>query len=231
MIEHGPSPHLLSPDAAKSVELLIFDLDGTLADTLDDITASVNHMLQALGKNGINRDLVQRYVGDGIEKLVERAYGNGAGHAEAVRLYKQHHHTNFLTHSVLYAGVKETLRYFSSMSMGVITNKSKEFSLPLLDHLGIRSYFCAIIGADEGLRLKPAPDAILKIMAECGADKERTVIVGDGTTDILAGKAAGIATCAVTYGFRTEEELRAAGPDYVIQHFSDLKKLFAPVER
>jgi phosphoglycolate phosphatase len=110
----------------------------------------------------------------------------------------------------------------------VITNKTMEFSKPLLDRLGIGHYFKLVIGADHGLPLKPAPDSVLKITAEFNVPKERTVIVGDGTTDIRAGKTAGIITCSVTYGFRSEEELRKAGPDYIIRTFSDLQKLFTP---
>ena len=85
-----------------------------------------------------------------------------------------------------------------------------------------------VLGADAGLPLKPAPDAVQKIMAELKAPQERTVIVGDGTTDMRAGKAAGVITCAVTYGFRSEDELRKAGPDHVIHELSELKKLFKP---
>jgi phosphoglycolate phosphatase len=110
--------------------------------------------------------------------------------------------------------------------MAVVTNKTLEFSEPLLVQLGIRPYFGMIIGADAGLPLKPAPDAFLSIMRSLAVPKERTVVVGDGTTDIRAGKAAGIATCAVTYGFRSEEELRRAGPDHVIHELSELKHLF-----
>ncbi|HLE41718.1 MAG TPA: HAD family hydrolase, partial [Nitrospirota bacterium] len=108
------------------------------------------------------------------------------------------------------------------------TNKAREFSEPLLDQLGIRQYFRMIIGADNGLPLKPAPDSILKILNDVGVAKERAVIVGDGATDVRAGKAAGIMTCSVTYGFRSEEELRKNGPDYVIHELSELKNLFIP---
>jgi len=111
----------------------------------------------------------------------------------------------------------------------VISNKSMEFVGPLIERMGIAGYFKIIIGADSGLPLKPAPDSVRKIMSEFGISKEQTVIVGDGTTDVRAGKAAGIITCSVTYGFRSEEELKKAGPDYIIRTFSELQKLFMPV--
>jgi phosphoglycolate phosphatase len=112
--------------------------------------------------------------------------------------------------------------------MAVLSNKTLEFVAPLLDRLDIRRYFKLVIGAESGLPLKPAPDTVQMIMAEFKTPKERTLIVGDGTTDVYAGKAAGIITCAVTYGFRSEEELRPAGPDYLIRELSELKNLFVP---
>jgi HAD superfamily hydrolase (TIGR01509 family) len=112
--------------------------------------------------------------------------------------------------------------------MAVITNKARELSGLLLDRLGISQYFRTIIGADNGLPLKPAPDSILKILNDVGVAKVRAAIVGDSTMDVRAGKAAGIMTCSVTYGFRSEEELRKAGPDHIIHELSELKRLFVP---
>jgi phosphoglycolate phosphatase len=215
----------------KSICLLIFDLDGTLANTLPDITASVNHTLGRLGRGPLPIETVGRFVGDGLEMLLTRALGAQSGPMEdAVAIYLEHHRRNLVTSASLYPAVKETLEYFKSLPMAVITNKAGEFSEPLLARLGINKYFNFVIGADNGLPLKPAPDSILKILSEIGVAKERAAIVGDGTTDVRAGKAAGIMTCSVTYGFRSEEELRKAGPDYVIHTLSELKNLFIPEE-
>lgn len=213
----------------KPVRLLIFDLDGTLVDTLEDITASVNHMVRRMGLEPLPLDLVRRYVGDGIEVLVQRALGGKREFLEeAVAVYKDHHRKNLVVNSRLYPSVRETLEHFKAVPMAVITNKTREFSVPLLEQLGIRRYFRLIIGADDGLPLKPAPDSVLRIMDEFKAPGDRTGMVGDGTTDIRAGRAAGIITCSVTYGFRSEEELRAAGPDYMIRGIAELKELFVP---
>ncbi|HXY53292.1 MAG TPA: HAD-IA family hydrolase [Nitrospirota bacterium] len=212
-----------------SIGLLIFDLDGTLVNTLDDIATSVNHTLECLGESPVALEAVRRYVGDGIEMLMQRSLRGKKGRlAEAVSMYKDHHRRNLVVRSSLYPTVKETLEYYRTLPMAVITNKTMEFSKPLLDRLGIGHYFKLVIGADHGLPLKPAPDSVLKIMTEFNVPKERTVIVGDGTTDVRAGKAAGIITCSVTYGFRPEEELRKEGPDYIISVLSDLRKIFAP---
>ncbi|HEX9021478.1 MAG TPA: HAD-IA family hydrolase [Nitrospirota bacterium] len=211
----------------KPISLLIFDLDGTLVNTLEDIAASVNFTLQKLGRPLIPLDAVRQYVGDGVEMLMRRALGGEDGLlADAVGVYTVHHSRNLMTRSRLYPSVKDTLEYFQALPMAVITNKSSEFVHPLMEGLGIARYFRLILGADSGLPLKPAPDALVKIMAELEAPKERTAIVGDGTTDVRAGKAAGVITCSVTYGFRTEEELKKAGPDHVIRDLSELKGLF-----
>jgi phosphoglycolate phosphatase len=173
--------------------------------------------------------VVRTYVGDGISMLLLRALG---GHEEllddAKGVYTVHHSRNLLVRSHLYPGVRQTLEHFRSLPMAVVTNKDRAFSEPLLQGLGILPYFRTVIGADAGLPLKPAPDAFLRILRETGVSPDLAVVVGDGTTDIIAGKAAGITTCAATYGFRSEEQLRAAGPDHVVRAFPELTTLFTP---
>jgi phosphoglycolate phosphatase len=213
----------------RAVSLLIFDLDGTLVNTLDDITASVNHTVKRLGRPQLTTDAVRQYVGDGIETLMVRSLGGQTTQiAEAVDIYKEHHRQNLTVHSSLYPGVRETLEYYKTLPMAVISNKTMEFVSPLLEHLGIRGYFRQVIGADSGLPLKPAPAAVEAIVAGFKVPKDRAVIVGDGTTDVRAGKAAGIITCSVTYGFRSEAQLRNAAPDHVIHEFAELRRLFSP---
>ncbi len=216
----------------KSIRLLIFDLDGTLVNTLADITASVNFVLQKMGRQPVPSDTVRQYVGDGVEMLLARALG---GHdellADALGVYKVHHSRNLTVHSRLYPSVKETLEHFKSLTMAVFSNKPAEFIHPLMKDLGIDRYFRTVLGAGAGMPLKPAPDAVLNILSDFGVQREDAVMVGDGTTDVRAGKAAGVMTCAVTYGFRSEEELRKAGPDYVIHELSELKELFVPEGR
>jgi phosphoglycolate phosphatase len=212
----------------KPIRLLIFDLDGTLVDTLEDITHSVNFTLGRLGRPLLHLDTVRQYVGDGMTMLLTRALGMHSDLLEEAKgIYTVHQSRNLVVRSHLYPGVKDTLEHFRSVPMAVVTNKTLEFSEPLLVKLGIRPYFGMVIGADAGLPLKPAPDAFQKIMKGLGIAKEYAAVVGDGTTDMLAGRAAGIVTCAVTYGFRTEEELRRTGPDHVIRSFPELRTVFS----
>ncbi len=213
----------------KPVSLLIFDLDGTLVNTLEDIASSVNFTLQKLGRPVVPLDSIRQFVGDGIEMLMKRALnGREEFLSDAVGIYKVHHSRNLLVRSRLYPSVIGVLEHFRSIPKAVISNKTSEFVRPLLDGLKISRYFHTVIGADCGLPLKPAPDAVLKILSDVGVPLDRTVMVGDGATDIRAGKAAGVMTCAVTYGFRSEDELKKAGPDCVIHEFSELKNLFKP---
>jgi phosphoglycolate phosphatase len=215
----------------KPIGLLIFDLDGTLVNTLEDITASLNFTLQKMGRPPVPLDRVRQYVGDGIEMLMTRALGGRDELlSDAIGVYKVHHSRNLVVRSRLYPSVKETLEHFKVLPMAVFSNKTLEFVQPLVENLGIARFFRMVLGADAGLPLKPAPDAIFHIMRALEVPKEETVMVGDGTTDIEAGRAAGVTTCAVTYGFRTGEELRTAGPDYVIHALSDLKELFVPAK-
>jgi phosphoglycolate phosphatase len=215
----------------KPISLLIFDLDGTLVNTLDDITASVNYTLNRLGRPPLSTKVVREYVGDGIEVLMMRSLSDAKVRlADAVALYRDHHRQNLAVHSSLYPAVRETLEFFSSIPKVVISNKTMEFIRPLLDDLGIGQYFSMIIGADFGLPLKPAPDSVQWTLTEFKVPKDQTLIVGDGTTDIRAGKAAGVMTCSVTYGFRAESELRKAGPDYIIHDLVQLKDFFVPTK-
>jgi phosphoglycolate phosphatase len=214
------------------ISLFIFDLDGTLVNTIEDIAASVNYTLTRMGNRPIALDAVRQYVGDGIETLMMRSLGGRTARIdEAVVIYKDHHRRNLVVHSTLYPTVRETLEHFRSLPMAVVSNKTMEFVGPLIDHLGIGQFFRRVIGADYGLPLKPAPDALQLLMSEFKAPKERTAIVGDGTTDVRAGKAAGIITCSAAYGFRSEEELRKTEPDHIIHEFSDLKKIFIAEKR
>jgi phosphoglycolate phosphatase len=211
------------------VSLLIFDLDGTLVNTLEDIAASLNHTLACFGKGPLPLKTIQQYVGGGIEDLLIRSFGDRpVDLAKAVQIYKEHHNNNLVVRSVLYPGVLETLEYFQALPRAVLSNKALEFVTPLIERLGLAQQFQSLVGAGPGVLLKPSPDSIQRLMARFRAPRERTVMVGDGTTDMAAGKAAGVITCAVTYGFRSEQELQKAGPDHIIHEFFELTKVFVP---
>ncbi|MDH4162147.1 MAG: HAD-IA family hydrolase [Nitrospirota bacterium] len=215
----------------KTIRLFIFDLDGTLVDSLEDITASVNYTLQKLGRPAVPINKVREFVGDGVTMLLSRALGDRQEFLDdAAGIYTVHQSRNLVVRTRLYPGVRETLEKFRAFPMAVVTNKPLALAEPILEHLGVRDFFRVIIGADSGLPLKPEPDAFRKIMADLNVSPRETVVVGDGVTDMRAGRECGTVTCAVTYGFRSEAQLRNEGPDFVIHSFPELAGLFAPVE-
>jgi len=134
-------------------------------------------------------------------------------------------------HTRPYPGVITTLHALSSLPLGVVTTKAQEQAEMVLCQLQLASFFQHIQGWVPGLQLKPAPDAVLAALAALRCTPQQALMVGDTTADILAGKAAGIRTCAVTYGFGSLEELQRCQPDYVIDTFSDLARLVEAPER
>jgi phosphoglycolate phosphatase len=143
-------------------------------------------------------------------------------HDEAVGIFWAHHRAHLLDRSRLYPGVVETLRRFRRTPKVILTNKALGLALPLLKGLGIARHFRAVLGGDSLALAKPSPDPIWKLLEDFDVAADRALIVGDSEVDIQAGRAAGIHTCAVTYGYGTLADLRAARPDFLIQHLPDL---------
>ena len=207
------------------VDLLIFDLDGTLVDTRRDLANAVNYALQQTGRNEMALETIVGYVGDGISKLLERAFGVTA---EAdLEIVRQHFRKFYFEHiadfSRPYAGMLEMLGHFSAKKKAVLTNKPQEFADELLERLGICKYFESIIGGQPNLKLKPDPEGVLKILHHLVVQPARAMIIGDSENDILAGKAAGILTGAATFGFRPAEKLLPLNPDFFMSDPLELK--------
>lgn len=206
---------------------LIFDLDGTLVDTSQDITDSVNYTLKNLGSPHITKNEVERYIGDGMRTLLIRATGNedSAFIRKAIDIFRPHYLDHCVDKSVLYPGVREVLERFKSKPMALVTNKPTEMVAKILDHFGVRDSFRAVLGAESTKEKKPHPEPILKSLESMGTQAQTCMIVGDGNNDIEAGKAAGTLTCAVTYGFRKREELERSRPDFFIHRITDLNTI------
>lgn len=207
------------------IELLIFDLDGTLVDTRHDLANAVNYALQQTGRQALPLDVVISYVGDGLKKLLERALGNVTeAELEEVRQYFRHYYFEHIADfSRPYAGTSEMLEHFAAKKKAVLTNKPQEFSDKLLERLGICRYFEMVVGGQTNLKLKPEPEGLIKILQHFAVPPTRAMIIGDSENDILAGKAAGSFTGAVTFGFRPLETLLPLRPDIVINNLVELE--------
>jgi phosphoglycolate phosphatase len=213
---------------ARKIDLLIFDLDGTLVDTRADLAGAVNHALAELGLKTLTVDEVMNYVGNGLKKLMERSLGTElqARLPEAIAIFRDYYKHHLLDESKPYPGVVEVLRHFRDKKMAVISNKPLEFTAPMIEQLEFSDYFNLVLGGDSVPEMKPNPAPVLHVMRELGVDAGKTVMIGDGNTDIDAANAANVDSCAVTYGYRSAELLARSTPDHMIAQISELTALY-----
>ena len=211
-----------------SVDLIIFDLDGTLVDSTLDIAQTTNYVLEKLGFHSLPMEQIKSYVGDGIARLVERSLSTQTHPDEqllkrALDLYYQHHEAHCTDFSRPFPGVVETLDYFARKKKIVISNKAERFSQKVLKELNLDRYFELILGGDSLPFKKPDPRVIQTVLKQFSISPQKAIIVGDGPQDIECGHRAGIYTCGVTYGFRPVHELQKA--DFLIEQMAKLKDI------
>lgn len=211
-------------DALARIRLLIFDLDGTLADTKLDLALSVNAMRASLGLAPLSDDVISSYVGRGVAVLVAKALGDSFPPAEVNRaqdFFLDHYRRHMLDHSALYPGVEQALERLRGRELAVLTNKPEGFSRAMLAGLGIAGYFSRIYGGDSFARRKPDPMGVFRLMEEARVAARETLVVGDSDTDVQAGRNAGAWTCGVTYGFGAAS-LATSPPDLVLGDLAEL---------
>jgi len=209
------------------VHLMVFDLDGTLADTGADLADSVNRTLRSMGIPGRPEPEILRFVGDGVRKLLERSLGERHRDRldEALARFKGIYAEHLLDRTVLYPGVADILRLFADKAKVIITNKNTDFTLALCRGLGIESCFREIIGGDSTAFMKPDPRVLLPLLDRYGAKPEETLIVGDGVNDILLARNAGVRCCAFLNGIGGREELLGLKPDFAVERIADLERI------
>lgn len=210
------------------VDLIVFDLDGTLVDSRRDIADSVNFALTALSLPSLKTEEVMGYVGDGLTKLIERSLANNRLEKidEVVDIFRSHYREHLLDFSTFYPNVEIILNHFRNKKIAVVSNKPEEFTRSMLEELQVADFFEIILGGDSLPVMKPDPGPILHVLNHLGVSADKAAIVGDGTTDMEAGKAAKIWTCAVTYGLKKKEVLLKTNPDFMIDDIRELKKIF-----
>ncbi|MDQ3816501.1 MAG: HAD-IA family hydrolase [Acidobacteriota bacterium] len=209
---------------------LLFDLDGTLVDSRDDLVTSVNLTLNDIGRVSLPGDLVASFVGEGVAKLMERTLAASLGRAPsieeveyAVEIFGNYYQLHMLDSTLPYEGVVETLSHFRHLPMCVVTNKPLRFTRAILDGLGLSHLFLVVFGGDSLPERKPKPQPLLEAACLCRTPPGSCLMIGDSRVDVLAGRAAGMKTCGFTAGFRGRRELEGAGADFLITRFDELR--------
>lgn len=220
------------------LKLLIFDLDGTLADTGQDITNALNYALSPFGIREFSVEETKAMVGSGISKLLESLVPADAVIPESYTLengktdspadvlitrFLEHYDNHLIENTSAYPLVKETLAKLGDYKKTILSNKREVYSKMVLEGIGIIQYFDLVLGSDSVRENKPSPVPVLDIMETYKVSREETLLIGDSNYDIEAGKAAGIKVVAVTYGFRGVEFLGDA--DFIIDTFDELLEI------
>lgn len=210
------------------VDLLIFDLDGTLADTLQDLANALNFALTQLGRESLSLEKIRQYIGDGVVKFLERAIHNPRPEEieSALRSFREFYQVHLTEFTRLYPGAQEVLLHYAGKKKAILTNKPEEYALPLIERLGLHSYFDLIIAGNGRRALKPDPQGIREILEKTAVPAQQAVMIGDSENDVLAGQAAGCLTFFAAYGFRNPERVLPLHPDFWADNLPALKSLF-----
>jgi phosphoglycolate phosphatase len=214
------------PDAPRAC--VLFDLDGTLIDSRADIADALDAALLRFDLPPVGELRVRAMVGDGARMLVARALALHAAGEERIdavlAAFLEEYRRTHLAKTKLYPGVADALAELLRLGAvcGVISNKPYEFTVSLLEHLGVAAHMAVVLGGDSMPERKPDPAPVRAALVACGAEASRAAMVGDGETDVRAALAAGVLAVGVTYGFRTAEELEAAGADLLVARAGDL---------
>lgn len=211
---------------------VVFDLDGTLVDTLEDIAAAVNHTLSALGCPTHPVDAYRTMVGDGARVLVERALPPGGGDLlkEALARFRARYSGHLVERSRLYPGIAELLDDLAARRIpaAIVSNKPEEHTGEVARRLLGRWPFAAIAGQREGVPRKPDPTASLEASRAMGVGPGSCLFVGDSAVDMRTGRAACMIPVGVSWGFRGREELVAAGATVIVNRPEDVGALLGP---
>jgi phosphoglycolate phosphatase len=208
------------------MDLLIFDLDGTLIDSKEDLSCAVNATRKHSGMAPLSNETVFSYVGEGAPVLIRRALGPGATDEQVqdgLAFFLAYYNDHMIDHTVLYPGVRETLDRLlaAGVKMAVLTNKPVRMSRLIVEALGVDAHFQRVYGGNSFEQKKPHPIGIETLMAECGAGRERTMMVGDSGVDIRTARNAQVKSCGVTYGFQPET-LVVDSPDLLVDRIEQL---------
>lgn len=217
----------------RKPDLVMFDLDGTLVDSVPDLSAALDEVLLEEGYPAAGEYKARLWVGNGSSVLVRRALADALRVPEAqvsadlherclASFFLRYHHFNG-RYAALFPGVLESLQLLRdrAIPMAVITNKPAEFIAPLLQGLGIRHYFDAFLGGDSLPQKKPDPEPLLYLLRQAGVRPSRALMVGDSVNDIQAASAAGVLCVAVAYGYNRGRPVELDNPDWLTDNLGE----------
>lgn len=221
-----------------SPELILIDLDGTLVDSIPDISWCLDETMQLIGLPKRGESSARKWVGNGVIRVVQRAIANdlNAPHDEAlfekaIPIFRQLYTENSSKRNVLYDGVRQgldylqTLKHNRKLKIGCVTNKDEQFTHPILRDLGLWDDFEIILCGDTLTKKKPDPLPLLHAANELGCDPKESLMIGDSTSDVKAARAARFNVLCTSYGYNHGIDIRNSQPDAVIDSMLDLQSL------
>jgi phosphoglycolate phosphatase len=210
-----------------SFQLLVFDFDGTLVDTRQDIADSVNRTLKELELPTLDREVLYTFIGKGVNHLMSQSLKK-VGYDDlprAIDAFMRHYEKHLMDQTGLFPNCRETLEHFSQKENTILSNKPTRFITQILDALDCSDPFSTIIGGDLMPAKKPDPGGLLHILEQHKTHPEDALMIGDSLVDVETGKRAGVRTCGVTYGHAGREFLETAQPNWIIDDLLELKQI------
>jgi len=215
------------------IRALVFDLDGTLIDSKQDLVLSVNATLRAIGRDELPADLVASYVGSGAPVLISKALGDASEPEElrrALKYFLSHYEAHQLDNTRAYPGVREALAHLDGRPMAVLTNKPANISVRILEGLGLAPFFKVIYGGNSFATKKPDPLGANTVLGDLKVLAHEAVMVGDSEVDVQTARNAGMISAIVNFGFGVQDRERYSA-DVYLDRMEDLVPLLTTASR
>ena len=213
------------------VKTIIFDLDGTLLNTLGDLNNALNHTLSYFYLPNVTINQTKSYIGNGVKKLIERAI-NGASIDKdlAYEVFKKYYRNHIKDYTIIYDGILDLLKVLkeNNINIAIASNKYQEGVEQLTNHL-LMPYIDICVGSSEKVKVKPSPDMVNIILKHFNEDKKNCLFVGDSDVDIKTGRTNNIKTVGVTWGYKDVDVIKNEGPDYIINSPLELLEIIKEI--
>lgn len=216
------------------IKALLFDLDGTLVNSLEDLKNSTNFALDKMGFPVHETECYKYFVGDGMAKLIERALPEDKRDTETIqntlKIFLEHYAQHYVDKTVPYDGIVQLLDELTSYKLAIISNKNQEMATVVVKKL-LGDKFQIVCGKRENYPTKPDPKLTLEIISELGVKPSECVFIGDSGMDMAVAKNAGCIALGVLWGFRKEDELRENGADYIASAPAEILGVLSKIKK